>query len=220
MKLALVLATLALVAPIAHAGKVIPGFFDVQKAMADSAEGKKNAADEKADFDKKQAEVTKEVEDWKKAKAACDKTRPDPTSLILTTGKSKDCKEQDRIEGENAGLRQRYQDDITQHQQADAQRLLARVNRILPVIAKAKHLGALVPLGGVFYADSALDMTAEVTRRLDAGEGKDPAATAEENARLKAEIDRLRAENAALTKPAPPSIPPPPPIQPAHVAKK
>lgn len=186
MRTAVIIATLVLAAPLAHAAEIIPGFFDIQKAMADSAEGKKNAADEKADLDKKQAEVTAAQGDAEKADAACLKV---PSTSIPGT-----CTEGQKKHAHANDLGQRDQQELTQGQQANAQKLLARVTRILPAIAKAKHLGALVPLGGVFYAGPTLDMTAEVTRRLDAGEGKvDDVAAA--NARAeKAEARALAAE--------------------------
>jgi Skp family chaperone for outer membrane proteins len=184
MKLAL-LASLLLLSAAARAETI--AVFDLQKVLATSAEGVKNATDEKADLAAKQAEVTHAMEAVKTSKLA-DK----PAA-------------QARVDE----LTQRYQQEIAQRQQSDAAKLVARVQRILPAVAKAKHLGAVVPTGGAFYAVGAMDLTGEVVRRLDAGDGKEaaPAPTAEEVAALKGKIAQLEAEKAALAKPQPASPP-------------
>jgi Skp family chaperone for outer membrane proteins len=199
MKLALILTTLALAlaAPLAHAKTPTPpapaaAFYDLSKVLADSDEAKRNATDEKADADAKQAEVIAAEEAAKKAKPA------------------------DRQGAENraASLFQRDQQAIDQRRQDDNAKLLARVGRIVPVVAKAKHLDALVPLSVAFYASAPSDLTEEIMRRLNLGEGKDDEQLRAENEKLKLENARLVADKLAVTKPSPPPIPPPPPIQP------
>ena len=224
MKLALILAALTL-STVAHAKDAppgdAPGFFDLQKAMVDSDEGKKNAADEKADAAAKETEVTKAQDAAKAADAICAK---DPmhgmVNMEARRPLAKACVDAEDKHRATEDLWTRDQQAITQRQQTDSARLADRINRVLPAIVKAKRLSGLIPFAGVGYASPAFDQTPEVVRRLNAGEGKPPEVTAEENAKLKAEIVAKDAEIARLTKPAPPTVPPAPPIQPAHVAKK
>lgn len=76
-----------------------------------------------------------------------------------------------------------------------------------------KHLSMVVsdPLA----ADPKAEVTADVLKLWNAA---DEASVAQENARLTAKVAQLEA--AALTKPDPPKVPPPPPIAPRMFADK
>lgn len=56
LSISLILATIMFSAPLAHAGVA---YYKPQSAATDSAEGKKNASDEKADLNAKLAEIKK-----------------------------------------------------------------------------------------------------------------------------------------------------------------
>lgn len=203
----------------------VTGYFDLTKVLTDSDEAKKNAVDQKADIAAKQAEVTAAEEAAKKLDATCAKD-PQHGIVYMETGKHevKVCDDASDKHTQANALANRYVNrDIPQRREADAQRLIDRVTRILPGLAKAQHLAAILPQAGAFYADPSVDQTAEVLRRLNAGDGKDPVATAADVARLKADNIAKDAEIArltALTKPVAPSVPPPPPVAPQPIASK
>jgi Skp family chaperone for outer membrane proteins len=188
----LIIAVLLAIPAAAHAERV--GYYDLGRAMSESAEGKKNAADEAADQAAKQAEIEKAKEAAAKAKPA----------------------ERQAAQERATQLFQRHLQAIQSDKQQHAAALGARIARIVPAVAKAKHLDVLFSPPGPFYVAPPMDLTSEVVRRLDAGDGKlsaeDAERVARENVELRAELDKARAEK--LTKPTPPTVPPPPPIQP------
>lgn len=104
-------------------------------------------------------------------------------------------------------LGQRLQAGLQQHQQEHAQKLAERIQRVVAAVRKAKHLGALVGVDGVL-SDLApeTDLTPEVVRRLDAGEGR---STDDAIADLRRQLTEARAQLAA--KAPPPPRPPAPP---------
>jgi Skp family chaperone for outer membrane proteins len=79
-------------------------------------------------------------------------------------------------------------------------RIGARVGRIVKKVAEAKHLTAVLP-APVYASSKAIDITDEVIRRYDAGEGRDEAeAKADETTKLREENARLKAQLAARAK--------------------
>jgi len=193
MKPTLILAAILALPVSAHAERV--GYYDLGRAMSDSAEGKRNAADEAADQAAKQAEIEKAKDSAAKAKPAERQAAQDRATQLF----------------------QRHLQAIQSDKQQHAAALGARIARIVPAVARAKHFDVILAAPGPFYLAPALDLTPEVLRRLDAGDGKlsaeDAERVARENVELRAELEKARAEK--LTRPTPPTVPPPPPIQPA-----
>jgi Skp family chaperone for outer membrane proteins len=66
-----------------------------------------------------------------------------------------------------------------------------RFRRIFPAILKARKLTALAPISSMVYVPPALDVTEELIRRYNAGEGKDRTA---EVAAAKAKLEALERE--------------------------
>lgn len=221
MKLALILATLTLAAPIARAKEAPPapgsiGYVDIQKAVNATAIGKDASAAATVVDRKHQAEIRAAGEAIGKAKPGSDR--------LAAEQKAQD------LEASIGAERQQVL--------APAGPLFQRAFRLLPKLGAAHRVDQIVDTSPrsdgsrqAAWVNPKLDFTDELTKRLDAGEGKTDeeaqadlqkknAELAAANASKDAEIAALKADKAALTKPAAPSVPPPPPIQPSRVAKK
>jgi len=191
MRILALTALAAILAPAAARADAV-GYYDVAKVHADCADCKAAAAALKADETRWDSEVDKAGEEAKKADAACAKSLGagvTPSSSACEDARAKH-QRHDQLLGQ-------YRDAYQQRAAGDFQQAEGRVKRILPAVAKARHLGAILPVGGAVYVAPGSDLTAEVTRRLDAGEGKDDAQVRAENERLRAENDRLKAAQAA-----------------------
>lgn len=180
--LLLVLPILLLTASTARAEDRV-GFLDADRAIRECADGKKAIADTKAATqarEKERADRDAAVLEAKKAK------KPAPAPLMLTD--------------------EQWQSQQVQREQGVSNGVFVRIKRILPAVRKARKLTSIAPMP--FDVDPDRDVTAEVIKRLDAGEGRDAVAVAaDEAAKLKAENAKLRAELAAKAskKPAPTS---------------
>jgi len=113
------------------------------KVTTESVDGKKNAEAEKADLAAKQAQLQQA-----QASAKTPKDRDAATAL-------------------GQRLQQQYQ----QLQQQNAEQLGARIDRVAATVQKA-HKVDLLPVYQGAHVTAASDLTAEIVRRLDAGEGK------------------------------------------------
>jgi Skp family chaperone for outer membrane proteins len=76
------------------------------------------------------------------------------------------------------------------------QGIRARLRRVAEAVRKAKKLTVVRDASGTVALDPALDLTAEVIRRLDAGEGRDPAVA---DGEIKALREKLATLEAART---------------------
>jgi Skp family chaperone for outer membrane proteins len=84
--------------------------------------------------------------------------------------------------------------------QAAVEKIGPRVVALVKKIAQAKHLSAVLP-APVYASPKAVDITDEVIRRYDAGEGKDEGeAKADETTKLREENARLKAQIASQAK--------------------
>lgn len=187
MKLTIVITVLLALAPSARAGVA---YYRPQAAAAASAEGKKNAADEKADLDAKTAEVKKASDDANSAQAKCDKaprTTPEAASCADAHKKATYVQQLD------AARAQQYQ----QAQAAHAKHLAERIERIAAAVRRARKLDALIAVFPGSDLATTVDLTAEFVRRLDAGDGKGDDELATENAELKAKVAALEAKDKA-----------------------
>ncbi len=174
------LITAMLLLPVAARAEGV--YYDLAKVHADCADSKAAADALKTDEAKWNGEIGRAADDAKKAADACAKTAGQPIA-----GKTQACQEAEAKERYQQQILAQYQQLDQQRANANYQQIDARVKRILPVIARARHLSAIVPVGGAAaFVSPALDVTADIVRRLDAGEGKDE--------------EQLRAENAKLQK--------------------
>jgi outer membrane protein len=130
------------------------------KAAATKLESKKNAAQKKLDETKNQ--LDKDLEDFKKQAKVM---KPDAA-------------QQKQIELENRFTK--YQEDFMQFQQEllanereATQQIFGKAQTIVDSIAKRDGYTMIIEKneGAVLYGDKAFDITEEVNKRLDAGEG-------------------------------------------------
>lgn len=183
------------------------GYYDLNKVGADCADCKAAVTALNAQQKRWQAEIDAAREAANKANEACKKVQNQAGAQTPPACTDAQAKSQhlQQIYGQH---QQESQDALQQaHQQ-----IVDRVKRILPAVAKARHMGVILPVGGAFYVAPGQDVTAEVIRRLDAGEGKGEAQLKAELDKALADKERALAENAQLKasraeKPAPAAAP-------------
>jgi outer membrane protein len=177
-----------LVSRSALAGDV--AYVDMQRAMNECDEGKAASAELDALKNAKRKEADEANDAVKKAQAA--KEKPDAV-------KAKQAKADDLTSSGRTAVNDKTTELTT--------KLVNRLNRILPAIAQARKLSVIVPvqsmvvlpfgpqqsmtgtIQAVAYVAPRADVTAELVRRANAGEGKEDKV---------AEISALKAKLAAL----------------------
>jgi Skp family chaperone for outer membrane proteins len=158
--------TIAIAAVALSACSARPAYYyQPQKAAADCTEGKKNAADEKADGEAKQVQA-------REAKA---KNQPDADLIAQRLG-------------------QQWQ----QVHDGNLKKLAERMDRIARQLRADRGLQAVLPTFPGAAVAPEFDLTSEVQRRLDAGDGAAEDDLRQAVAETTAERDRLRAQVAAL----------------------
>lgn len=191
MKLTLILATLALAAPLAHAKAPAPapastsapaptvGYIDRDRVYAESEAGKKATADLNAQWQNDQAGLAK-LPAASKAQAA-----------------------------------QQAQNTAVQRQATAKGKLDDRIKGIATKLKAQRHMTEVKPATEIIVADG--DLTPDVIAMMDAEDKSALDEVARLREQLKArdgELAAAKAENAGLVKPAVPSPPKAPPIQP------
>jgi Skp family chaperone for outer membrane proteins len=118
-------------------------------------------------------------------------------------------------------LAEQAQQAAQNRQAGAAKKLLERVKGIAAKLRAERHLAEVRTAADILSADG--DLTDAVIALMDAEDkgALDEVARLREQVKQKdAELAAAKADNAALTKPVAPTVPTPPPIQPARVAKK
>lgn len=185
MKLALILATLVLSAPLARAGDPKSGFVDTARVFAVATAPVRLFAELAADKQTKDNEVSAAVDAFQKGKPA----------------------DREALRQKAISLGKMDQDDLKKHDEETRATVRKALTDVLDRLRAEHHL-AQVHAGPGLIESPGVDLTDEAIKLMNAADSQ---ALAEENAQLKA-------ENAALTKPAAPSVPLPPPIQPQPLA--
>lgn len=185
MKLALILATLVLFAPLARAGEPKSGFVDTARVFAVAAAPVRLFAELATDKQTKDGEVSAAVDAFQRGKPA----------------------EREALRQKAIGLGKMDQDDFKKHDEETRATVRKALADVLDRLRSEHHL-AQVHAGPGLIESPGVDLTDEAIKLMNAADSQ---ALAEENAQLKA-------EKAALTKPAAPSVPLPPPIQPQPIA--
>lgn len=167
MRIALLtLVTLTALTATARAADV--GYADLQRAVNECADGKKAVAELQAD---EQARMKAEKDfDAASAARAKDKAKPAPAAIPT---------------------REQWAQQIQAKQAEKTGPIVVRMRRILASIAKARKLTAIAPAQSMVFVSPSLDLTEELVRRYDAGDGVDQPLASDE-------AKRLRDENAAL----------------------
>lgn len=174
MLVGLLLGSSPLAAQAAEELKV--GYVDLQRAMGETDDGRKAKANLQKVFDQKQKELNEQQEDLKKEMQDFEKKR----SLLS----------QDKISTKEKELQERaqklqqtylrHQQDIQQKEQEATGKIVERMNRILQKIATQENFTMIFDRaqGGLVFAKPHLDLTNDLIRRYNAGEGVDKAAAA------------------------------------------
>jgi outer membrane protein len=158
-------------ARVAQAQDTKLGFVDLQRALMETEEGRKARSDLKKIFDQKQKELDEQQTDLKKKIDDLEKRR-----TLLGADKVK------QIEGELQGQMQkvqqtymRHQNELQQKEQEATGKIFERMQRIIAKISTSENFAMVFDRqqAGLVFAKPHLDLTNEVIRRYNAGEGKE-----------------------------------------------
>jgi Outer membrane protein len=157
----------ALIRP-ALAEEVKLGFVDLQRALAETEDGRKARSSLKKTFDQKQKELDEQQEEVKKAIEDLNKKR---TLLPADTVRQKEAELQERV----AKVQQtylRHQQDLGDREREATQPIVDRLQRIIAKIAAAENFTMIFQREAMAFAKPHLDLTNEVIRRYNSGEEK------------------------------------------------
>jgi outer membrane protein len=160
---------LALPASKALADDLKIGYVDLQRAIGETDDGKKAKANLKKVFDQKQKELDEQQEELKKAIQDLDKKR---TLLPPEKVREKEAELQERMQKVQQTY-VRHQQDLQGKEQEAMGKILERMNKIIAKIAVGENFTLIMDKtqGGLVYAKPHLDLTNELIRRYNSGEG-------------------------------------------------
>ena len=160
----------ALVTPrLARAEDLKIGYVDMQRAVAETEDGRKARATLKKVFDQKQKELDEQQEALKKKKEDFDKKR-----TLLSADKVRE--KEGELQADFEKVQQsymRHQRDLQEKEGEAMQKILERMNRIINKIAISENFSLIMDStrGGLVFAKPHLDLTNELIRRYNSGEG-------------------------------------------------
>jgi outer membrane protein len=166
-----VLLALALLPRAARADELRVAVVDLRRAVGETDEGRKATADLKRLFETKQKELDERQAELKKAAEDLDRKR---TLLSAEAVRQKEAE----LQGKAQALRQlfeRQQQEMGSKQAELIDGVLGRVQRIVAAIADAESLTLVLDrsqASTVVFARSHLDITNQVIRRYNAGDGR------------------------------------------------
>ena len=152
------------------------GYVDLQRALNETEDGRKAKAQLKKVFDAKQKELDEQQEDFKKSKEDLDKKR---TLLPADTVRQKE----QELAGKFEKVQQsymRHQKDLQEKEGEVTQKIFERMQKIIIHIAQAENFTMVLDKtqAGIIFAKQHLDLTNEVIRRYNSGEGAEGGPTA------------------------------------------
>ena len=152
------------------------GYVDLQRALSETEDGRKAKANLKKIFDQKQKELDEQQEELKKAVEDLDKKR---TLLPADKVREKEAELQGRMQKVQQTYL-RHQQDLQAKEQEATSKIFERMNKILGKIALAENFTMILDKtqGGIVFAKPSLDLTNDLIRRYNAGEGGDSATAA------------------------------------------
>jgi outer membrane protein len=180
------LSSLALVTAILLAGssalaeEVKLGYVDLQRAISETEDGRKAKAQLKKEFDQKQKEIDEQQADVKSAIEDFEKKR---SLLSADKVREKEAELQARLQKVQQTY-MRHQQDLQGKQDQVMSKIIERMNKILIKIATTENFTMIFDKtpGGLVWAKPHLDLTNDLIRRYNSGEGneggKAPAAAA------------------------------------------
>jgi len=152
------------------------GYVDLQRALSETEDGRKAKANLKKIFDQKQKELDEQQEDLKKAVEDLDKKR---TLLPADKVREKEAELQSRMQKVQQTYL-RHQQDLQAKEQEATSKIFERMNKILGKIALAENFTMILDKtqGGIVFAKPSLDLTNDLIRRYNSGEGAEGQAAA------------------------------------------
>jgi outer membrane protein len=164
----------------ALAEEVKLGYVDLQRAISETEDGRKAKAQLKKEFDQKQKEIDEQQADVKAAIEDFDKKR---TLLSADKVREKETELQARLQKVQQTY-MRHQQDLQAKQDQVMGKIIERMNKILIKIATTENFTMIFDKtpGGLVFAKPHLDITNDLIRRYNSGEGNEgggkPAAAA------------------------------------------
>ena len=160
----------------AFAEEVKLGYVDMQRALNETEDGRKAKANLKKVFDLKQKELDEQQETLKKDIEDLNKKR---TLLPAEKVREKEAELQDRMQKVQQTY-MRHQQDLSAKEQEATGKIFERMSRIINKIATAENFTMVFDRqqASVVYAKPHLDLTNDLIRRYNAGEGVAPAGAA------------------------------------------
>jgi outer membrane protein len=166
----LVIAAVALLdRGVARAADLKIGYVDLQRALNDTDDGKRAKSRLKSIFDRKQKELDNKQTELKRMKDELDKQRSilDPKAAAA----------KERELGEKFSALQmlylKHQKELSEEEAKLTRDIFRRMQTIIASIAGAEGLSfVLEKSDGLLFAKSEFDLTSQVVRRYNAGEGK------------------------------------------------
>jgi outer membrane protein len=155
----------------AFAEDVKLGYVDLQRALNETDDGRKAKESLKKVFDQKQKELDEQQTALKKDIEDLDKKR-----TLLPADKLRD--KEAELQGRMQKVQQtylRHQQDLQSKEQEATAKIFERMNRIIGKIAVSENFTMILDKtqSAVIYAKPHLDLTNELIRRYNAGEGTD-----------------------------------------------
>src|SRR5262245_9560228 len=163
----LVIAALMLSASSALAEEVKIGYVDMQRALNETEDGRKAKAALKKVFDQKQKELDEQQEELKKAAEDLEKKR---TLLPADKVREKEAELQARMQKVQQTYL-RHQQELSQKEQEATAKIFDGMTRTIGRIAQQENFSMIFDKTGIVYAKPHLDMTNELIRRYNSGEG-------------------------------------------------
>jgi outer membrane protein len=154
---------------LARAEDLKLGYVDMQRAVAETEDGRKARAALKKVFDQKQKELDEQQENLKKKKEDFDKKR-----TLLSADKVREKEEELQKDFQKVQESyMRHQRDLQEKEGEAMQKILERMNRIINKIALSENFTMILDRAqaGLVFAKPHLDLTNELIRRYNSGEG-------------------------------------------------
>jgi outer membrane protein len=159
-----------LFARTAHADDIKLGYVDLQRAISETAEGQAAKKKLQGIFKQKQKELDEKQEDLKKRKANFDKQK----TILKPEAMQQQAKE---LEQSFVDLQQTYlrlQKDLSEKEQQMTAPIFGKMRNVIAKIAERDAFTMIFERSAsetVLWAKPSLDLTNEVIRRYNAGEG-------------------------------------------------
>ena len=145
------------------------GYVDMQRALNETEDGRKAKASLTKVFEQKKREISEQEEDFRKAREDLEKKR---TLLPAETARQKEQELAAKFEKMQQSLA-RNQKELSEKEGEATQKIFERMQRIILKIAAAENFTMVLDKtqAGIIFAKQHLDLTNELIRRYNSGEG-------------------------------------------------